>query len=149
VAVEGNAELIGDSVLLKSGDLVTINGATLKFLNPKQAVMNNFHVIPNFNNSRFSLISLDQDSGHGSFILPTSGKTISVGRDATCNFCINSNRISRVHAQILVFDNQLIVCDQQSRNGTYVNDEKIEKKELHPGDILEFGDNRYLLGYSE
>ena len=62
-----------------------------------------------------------------------------VGRDPECDICIPDHRISRQHAKILITSSGLIVQDLNSRNGTTVNDEKINSPKLcQTGDQLKF-----------
>lgn len=62
-----------------------------------------------------------------------------VGRDPECDICIPDHRISRQHAKIQITSSGLIVQDLNSRNGTTVNDEKINTPKLcQTGDQLKF-----------
>jgi hypothetical protein len=67
-----------------------------------------------------------------------------IGRQTGCMVKIDDSRASREHAQI-DYDTQLrhhVVSDLESRNGTYVNDQKItEPTVLNPGDRIRIGDS--------
>ena len=47
--------------------------------------------------------------------------------------------MSRKHCEITIVDDELLVKDLGSRNGTYVNGEKTDVKELSEGDVLSVG----------
>ncbi|MFG0329358.1 MAG: FHA domain-containing protein [Phycisphaerales bacterium] len=64
-----------------------------------------------------------------------------IGRADTCDLRIGLSAVSREHAAIF-FDeeeDELVIEDLGSRNGTYVNNEKVERVELCPGDVIAIG----------
>src|SRR5262249_49692457 len=79
-------------------------------------------------------------AGISEFELPESG-TIQVGRAAACAISVLDPSVSRVHAEISVNSTDLSVKDLGSRNGTFVNDQRLgdETMRLRPGDFLRFG----------
>ncbi len=63
-----------------------------------------------------------------------------IGRGKDCTLRAGSEAISRNHCELLVTESGVTVRDMGSRNGTYVNDEKIEGvKTLSNGDKLRIG----------
>lgn len=70
-------------------------------------------------------------------------KKYKIGRHEKCNLRIPLASVSREHA-IIFFDDEedeLVVEDLGSSNGTFVNDTKVEGMvELTPGDVVRFGD---------
>jgi eukaryotic-like serine/threonine-protein kinase len=64
---------------------------------------------------------------------------VMVGRDRSCSIVIAHPAVSRRHAKITRAGSDFTVEDLQSANGTYVNNRKIEKSGLKPGDVLRFG----------
>jgi pSer/pThr/pTyr-binding forkhead associated (FHA) protein len=71
-------------------------------------------------------------------ILPGSIKTI--GRATGADFVLDAALVSRVHCRLTVSDaGMLEVQDLQSTNGTYVNDQRIERLALCAGDRLRVG----------
>jgi len=62
-----------------------------------------------------------------------------VGRDAVNEIMIESEDVSRRHAELVVQDGQVIVRDLGSTNGTFVNGLKITRKSIQPGTSLCFG----------
>ena len=65
---------------------------------------------------------------------------IMLGRNETNHIVLSVDLVSRVHAMIYEKDGIYYVRDLQSRNGTYVNSERIEvDTALHDGDIVTVG----------
>ena len=62
-----------------------------------------------------------------------------MGRQQDNELTLRDNRISRLHAQIVAEDGRLVIEDLQSRHGTFVNGQKIQRQELHPKDEIDFG----------
>lgn len=63
-----------------------------------------------------------------------------IGRDDTCKIRIASKEVSREHCVILKQDNDVLVRDLNSRNGTFVNGMIINGVTLlRPGDTLHIG----------
>lgn len=61
----------------------------------------------------------------------------SSGRDII--FARDEILVSAEHAQIVYYEGQFVLNDQGSRNGTFVNRERITQRVLESGDIIEFG----------
>lgn len=70
---------------------------------------------------------------------------ITIGRRQSCDICITGDAaVSGVHCRVKCDNENLIVIDEGSSNGTYLNDVKVtEGKMLEDGDTLEIGRNRY------
>lgn len=63
-----------------------------------------------------------------------------IGRDATAEISISDPNISRKHAEILMENGVVKLRDNQSTNGTFVNDKKItESIELKKEDMIKLG----------
>ncbi len=63
-----------------------------------------------------------------------------IGRDPTCNFAIDSPRLSRQHAVIHTGGMQPEVEDLNSSNGTWFEGQRISRKVIVDGDEIKFGD---------
>ncbi len=64
-----------------------------------------------------------------------------VGREATCDFVVESKEVSRRHARFFVRNGALVVEDLGSHNGVYFNDARAEgPTEVPVGVELELGD---------
>ena len=71
-----------------------------------------------------------------------AGPITTIGRSLSNNVCIESDRVSRHHAAIQWTGEHYILTDMGSRNGTYVNDERVRAQELRSGDVILVGDCR-------
>ena len=76
------------------------------------------------------------------------GAKFFIGRSEECQLRANSDAISRRHCAITVSDTEIAIQDLGSRNGTYVNGERIEKRHsLAVGDQLRVGPLEFLVTY--
>jgi S1-C subfamily serine protease len=72
--------------------------------------------------------------------LALGGSGIRVGRESTmCEIVLENPKVSRLHAEVVSIDGKVLLIDRNSSNGTYVNDQKIDKRFLKDGDIIYFG----------
>ncbi|PYQ30542.1 MAG: hypothetical protein DMF56_06955 [Acidobacteria bacterium] len=72
--------------------------------------------------------------------LGLGGSGIRIGRESTiCEIVLENPKVSRLHAEVVSIDGKVLLIDRNSSNGTYVNDQKIDKRFLQDGDIIYFG----------
>jgi serine protease Do len=72
--------------------------------------------------------------------LGLGGSGIRIGREsAICEIVLENPKVSRLHAEVVSIDGKVMLIDRNSSNGTYVNDEKIDRRYLKDGDIIHFG----------
>lgn len=72
--------------------------------------------------------------------LGLGGSGIRIGREsAICEIVLENPKVSRLHAEVVAIDGKVLLIDRNSSNGTYVNDQKIDKRYLQDGDIIYFG----------
>ncbi len=64
---------------------------------------------------------------------------VMVGRDRTCSIVLAHPAVSRRHAKITFSGSSCVLEDLKSANGTYVNNARIERANLKPGDVVRFG----------
>lgn len=69
--------------------------------------------------------------------------SIMLGRAAGNDIQLESGGVSRYHARITLDEGLVVVQDLNSTNGTFVNSERIERKQIEPEDGVSIGD--YLL----
>jgi len=67
------------------------------------------------------------------------GKKMSLGR-VKVDFLINDPKISRHHADIQWVDSGLVFQDLQSKNGSFINEERVSQGLLTSGDLLRLGE---------
>ncbi len=73
------------------------------------------------------------------------GKDYDVGRDGILEIPLTDPTVSRRHARLTVTEGGLSVLDLRSRNGTYVNGERIKRQVVLPGDRIRFGEVAFRL----
>lgn len=66
-------------------------------------------------------------------------KMITIGRARQCDIVVPDAKVSRQHCVVRYWDGEFVVKDLKSRNGTFVNEHKIEVAALHSGDTLRVG----------
>ena len=78
---------------------------------------------------------------------PTRGKhysldegQITIGRQSTNQISLPSGKVSKLHCVIEVYGESVIVLDQNSSNGTFVNGLLAKKKKLNAGDRISIGE---------
>jgi len=69
-----------------------------------------------------------------------SSLPLRIGRSARNDVVLDDHSVSRRHARILMQDNRLLILDENSSNGTFVNDKRTRLKKLHHGDEIQVGD---------
>jgi len=70
---------------------------------------------------------------------PLSGENITVGRDRSCAVVLSHPAVSRRHAKITTSGTTCLLEDLKSANGTYVNNTRVDRATLKPGDVVRFG----------
>ena len=65
--------------------------------------------------------------------------TTTIGRDKSCDVVIKDMTVSSHHATITNEGGEFFISDNESTNGIFVNDIKITKKTIKPGDIIRMG----------
>ncbi|QDV75561.1 Transcriptional regulatory protein ZraR [Planctomycetes bacterium K2D] len=72
------------------------------------------------------------------FPLAPRGDTL-LGRGGACQVALPDPICSRVHARIVAEEERWVVADNKSRNGTYVNGQKVGKATLGDGHVIRIG----------
>ncbi len=70
---------------------------------------------------------------------PLSMKPLTMGRGQDCDVFIDNLAVSTHHARIVFEDDQYVLEDNKSLNGTFVNDIKIDRVSLRDGDKISVG----------
>ncbi len=73
-------------------------------------------------------------------VVPVTGtQAIMIGRDSSCGLQVIDRGVSREHAKIMRVGEMVILYDLGSRNGSYVNGERIKEELLLEGDTIRVG----------
>ena len=75
------------------------------------------------------------------------GERTTIGRSPDCDVFLDDVTVSRKHAVILRREGDLVLEDQGSLNGTFLNRRRIESGKLENGDELQIG--KYKLSFVE
>jgi DNA-binding CsgD family transcriptional regulator len=68
-----------------------------------------------------------------------------LGRSSACEFVVKDVTVSRRHAEISVTGRCVNVRDLDSRNGTFVDDKRVQNTYLEEGQRVQFGKISFLL----
>ena len=68
-----------------------------------------------------------------------------VGRHPDCDTQLNSHRVSRWHCILSRDGGEVVVRDLGSRNGTWINGQRVESGRLRPGDKMAIANVFYRL----
>ena len=82
------------------------------------------------------LLALDWSGGR---------EEITIGRETDCDIVLRSLSVSRRHLRLRFRDGVWILHDLESTNGTTVNDQRVVRCRLMPGDRLEVGAERLVI----
>ena len=66
-------------------------------------------------------------------------RTTTIGRDKSCDIVIKDMTVSAHHATISNEGGEFFIKDNDSTNGIFVNDIKVSKKSIKPGDVIRLG----------
>jgi pSer/pThr/pTyr-binding forkhead associated (FHA) protein len=88
---------------------------------------------------KLSLVVMIPGSSQGKQI-PVTRTPFVIGRDAKCNLRPSSAIVSTRHCVLEIRAGKAFISDLKSTNGTFVNDERVEKdREIQDGDRIQIG----------
>jgi pSer/pThr/pTyr-binding forkhead associated (FHA) protein len=70
---------------------------------------------------------------------------VNIGRGPDADLRLDDMHISRRHCEIIAGNAAFVVRDLGSRNGTYVNNVRVEASPLGPDDVLTIGGLKFVL----
>lgn len=78
-------------------------------------------------------------------------KLLKIGKSPSCNIVLPSNKVSSLHAEMLILDSgEIFIEDKNSTNGTFVGNEKIAPNvevSVRRGDYIQFADTELNWAY--
>lgn len=92
---------------------------------------------------KVNLVMFKRDGNFRMFSLPDTVSVI--GRRRDCELCLPLMVVSKRHCEFDQDMNKLTLRDLGSRNGTFVNGQKITQIELSPGDKVTIGPVKFLV----
>ncbi len=72
-------------------------------------------------------------------IIQLSGNEVTIGRSPEADIVIRDEKVSRIHASVILWAGDFVIKDLGSRNGTLVNGKMIDVAVLKPGDSIKVG----------
>ncbi|MEN3000331.1 MAG: FHA domain-containing protein [Armatimonadota bacterium] len=88
-----------------------------------------------------ALVGVDPVVAGVRVVVPPAG--LRVGREAGNDLIIPDPTVSRRHARIVQEGGMPVLYDEGSTNGTFVNEQRIARQPLKPGDLVRFGNVRF------
>lgn len=67
-----------------------------------------------------------------------------IGRDTTATLCLADASVSRRHSQIEKEEEDFVILDLESLNGTFINDVPVKRRKLQHGDRVRIGASLFL-----
>ncbi len=72
-------------------------------------------------------------------IMPLADTELTIGRSSEADIVICDDKVSRIHASVILWAGDYVIKDLGSRNGTLINDKTIDVAVLKPGDSIKVG----------
>jgi pSer/pThr/pTyr-binding forkhead associated (FHA) protein len=80
--------------------------------------------------------------------IPFHKETLSIGRMRENDIVIDNLAVSRFHAKLTLSNGQIVLEDQESENGCFVNGKRISKQVITPQDEVVIGKHQLLVSTS-
>jgi len=80
--------------------------------------------------------------------IPLLKQRLLVGRRESCDIVLRFANVSAHHCQLRIEDGYWYVKDLNSQNGTKVNNQKVTRCRLEPGDALSIAKHQYEIQYN-
>lgn len=126
---------------LQAGRLYRYDGShQLENASPDQLLFHSQHA--RLTSLNAYLVINDGSRAGSRLILRSDGPNL-IGRGLECRIVLTDPRCSRVHAAVEFRENEWWIDDADSRNGTYVNGQKIDSAQLIDGNFLRVGDTEF------
>ena len=82
-------------------------------------------------------------------VFPIEDVPVVIGRETAATLCVADASISRRHSQIEKENDQFVILDLDSLNGTFINDVPVKRRVLKHGDRVRIGDSQFLFLMSD
>ncbi|MEM8677736.1 MAG: sigma 54-interacting transcriptional regulator [Planctomycetota bacterium] len=93
----------------------------------------------------YTFLTMTQGARSGTNYLLSEQSDNKIGRGIDCDVVLADPLCSRVHAEVFLDEaDGWMIRDASSRNGTYVDDQKIDAQPLHPGNRVKLGSTEFL-----
>jgi serine/threonine protein kinase len=75
----------------------------------------------------------------------TEAEVVLIGRSKATATRLSDPHVSRVHCRVQVEGDQVVVTDNDSAGGTFVNGKRVSQQVLQPGDVIRIGETQLRL----
>lgn len=89
------------------------------------------------------------DGADGGRTYPNLEPPITIGREEGNTIQLNDERVSRYHAKVQMDHEHVVLTDLESTNGTKVNGEDVQLRNLRFGDVIQVGRTVMVFGTRE
>ena len=72
-----------------------------------------------------------------------SEQPVTIGRSADADVLLLDERVSRIHCGIRLWDGDFYIKDLKSRNGTWINNKRVDVAKLKTGDTIRVGSTTF------
>lgn len=144
-----------DKIILRHSDIISIGPFNVRFHTIDELLNQSFNDITDSDILEVKLLkkvlqTLDKERipsievlngamiGKKTFITEDTLE-LTIGRDPLTDFPIEEHVISRQHARIVLRGQELFIFDLDSKNGTFVNGQRIKEQRLRDGDRIALG----------
>ena len=79
------------------------------------------------------------ESGDEAVLIPIESAVTHLGRSPSSDVKLDDPTVSRRHALVVLRGDEVVVLDDRSMNGTWVNGERVRESPLSDGDVVELG----------
>ena len=79
------------------------------------------------------------ESGEEVVVIPVEAAVTRLGRSLSADVHLDEPSVSRRHALVVQRGDDIVVLDDRSMNGTWVNGERVREAVLTDGDVVELG----------
>lgn len=90
------------------------------------------------NNAKNAILTI-QNGCFAGLVIALDKARMLLGRDVGCDICLDDSLVSEEHATISRINGEFVLEDLNSRNGTSVNGEKINRRKLRSGETISIG----------
>lgn len=142
-----NGDRIVAPIPLRTGDTIVIGGVELEVVEDdadtagKTFVLSGSALMEMGINSWSLVAAAGPEKGQ---VIPILERT-EIGRALECDISILEAGLSRKHAELEIDGDKLIIRDLGSRNGTWVNAERVDEAILKDGDRLQFDKVHFIV----
>lgn len=83
--------------------------------------------------------ALAVEDGDDVIHVPLDAAVTRIGRGVSATITLDDPTVSRRHALLVQRDGEVLLCDDRSTNGTWLNGERIREAPLAHGDVIQLG----------